>query len=89
MFVDEMPERIAKIESEFATSNWEELRRTAHQLKGAAGSYGFTKLSSVAAEVENLLKNKASLEETEQKVQYLITLCRCATSDPPPEESSK
>lgn len=85
MFIDEMPERTAKIETEFEASNWDELQRTTHQLKGAAGSYGFMEISPAAAEVEDLLKSSASVDKIKQKVQELLDLCRRATSDPPPK----
>lgn len=83
LFVSEMPDRIAKFESEFEASNWAELQRTTHQLKGAAGSYGFMEISPAAAELEELLKNNASLDKIQQKLHDLLALCRCATSDPP------
>ncbi|MDP6554248.1 MAG: Hpt domain-containing protein [Pirellulaceae bacterium] len=41
MYVDEMPDRIAALERAFDSGDMEGLQRAAHQMKGAAGSYGF------------------------------------------------
>ena len=56
LFVEEMPERVAPC--------WTNLgpglggpRRTAHQLKGAAGSYGFDAISPCAGRVEAAVRD--------------------------------
>ena len=82
MFVDEISDRIAKIESEFTDNNWSELERTSHQLKGAAGSYGFDKVGPIAEKLENLLKNHASAEEIAVVKDHLIALCKRVTAEP-------
>jgi len=51
MFVDEMPERIALLGEALASGDRESLERTAHQMKGSAGSYGFDQLTPYAAAV--------------------------------------
>ena len=48
LFVEEMPERVATLLDQLQAQDWEGLRRTAHQLKGAAGSYGFDMISPCA-----------------------------------------
>jgi HPt (histidine-containing phosphotransfer) domain-containing protein len=52
VFVQEMPERINALEFQARSRDWSQLRRTAHQLKGAAGSYGFAEITPFAARLE-------------------------------------
>ncbi len=52
IFVESLPERVETLKQAFDQGDWETLRRTAHQLKGAAGSYGFDPLSPSAAKLE-------------------------------------
>ena len=85
LFVDEMPERTAVLEKHFISGNWTELARTAHQLKGAAGSYGFTELSLVAATLESSIKSDADREAIAVATESLITHCRRMTALPAPE----
>lgn len=77
MFVDEMPGRVDALRWLCDEKNWTELERTAHQIKGAAGSYGFDQLTPYAARLESLL---ASGEQTEDRIREacdgLIELCR-------------
>ena len=44
-FVEELPHIAADLSEKAEASDWEGLRRAAHQLKGAGGSYGFAPLS--------------------------------------------
>ena len=83
LFVEEMEGRISKIESEYASSDFYSLGRTVHQLKGAAGSYGFAKISQAAATVEEKVRDAASDEEIGKSVKELIALCRLTKIAPP------
>ena len=83
MFVDEMPDRIANLLDQLGSENWEELRRAAHQLKGAAGSYGFDAISPSAAKLENTLRDSEPEEEIQKAAESLVALCRRATSGTP------
>ena len=83
MFVDEMPDRLANLLAQLESGNWEELRRAAHQLKGAAGSYGFDAISPSAARLEDILRNDSPEAEIQQATESLIALCRRATSGTP------
>ncbi len=76
MFVDEMPGRISTLLQQLEESNWEELRRTAHQLKGAAGSYGFDAISPCAAKLEDSVVNHEPEEQIRESVNALVALCR-------------
>ncbi|MBL8763337.1 MAG: Hpt domain-containing protein [Phycisphaerae bacterium] len=55
LFINEMPTRIAAMRSAWEGQRLEELRRLAHQLKGAGGGYGFPDLGSAAGGLESTL----------------------------------
>lgn len=52
MFVDELPERMAAIQTAVQAGQFETAATLCHQLKGAAGGYGFPTITDAAAEVE-------------------------------------
>ena len=78
MFVAEMPERIARLLEHYQAGNREELTRCAHQLKGAAGSYGFDPITSCAAELEAELRHGEPEEKIHAAVEALTDMCRRA-----------
>lgn len=65
-FADELPERVASIEELLQSGELEELRRLAHQLKGAGGGYGFAKITEMAALLEAALKQGADAATLER-----------------------
>ena len=83
MFVSEMPERVAALESLVAAGDWDNLRRAAHQLKGAAGSYGFGQISPSAARLEVAIRQACPEEKVRQAVEDLVNLCRRAQASQP------
>ena len=83
MYVEEMPERIATIQSLLDASDWESLRRFAHQVKGAAGSYGFDPISPVAGTVEDSIRDGAPEEAVRQAVDELLDMCARARAGMP------
>ncbi len=83
LFVDEMPERVHNITNLLAQSDWEEIRRAAHQLKGAAGSYGFDAISPSAAIVENKIRGGHDEEEIRQAIEELCDMCLSARAGVP------
>lgn len=90
MFVDEMPGRIATIRELFASGPREHLRRAAHQLKGAAGSYGFDPISVAAGRLEQALLVQEPEEAIRQSVEELIALCaRCRAGAASPSGSNE
>jgi len=76
MFVDEMPDRIGGFEARLEVGDWHALQRSAHQLKGAAGSYGFDHLTPCAARLEQVLRDQRPEEEVRIAAETLIDLCR-------------
>jgi len=76
MFVDEMPDRISALLGQLNSSDWEALRRSAHQLKGAAGSYGFAAITPCAATLENSIRQELPEEQIHRAVEDLVSMCR-------------
>lgn len=83
MFVDEMPNRIATMSEQMDTSEWDKLRRTAHQIKGAAGSYGFDLITPNAMRLEYALRDGEPEEQIRQVLDELIDVCNRARAGVP------
>ena len=82
-FVAEMPGRVAWLRRHLDAGDWESLRRAVHQMKGAAGSYGFDGVTPYARRLEALLATGASREEITAAFGQLAAHCRSVTADPP------
>lgn len=78
LFVEEMPDRINALLAQLQSGDWEALRRTAHQIKGAAGSYGFEAISPGAAVVEMAIRGGEEEARIRESVAALVALCRRA-----------
>lgn len=76
MFVEEMPARINALETQARSRDWQQLTRTAHQLKGAAGSYGFHAVTPCALRLETAAKECGQEEGILQALEELLDLCR-------------
>ncbi|HMN41566.1 MAG TPA: Hpt domain-containing protein [Phycisphaerales bacterium] len=82
MFVDEIPERMRLVSEHWERRNFDDLRRIAHQLKGACGGYGFPTVGIAAGTLEACLADKPSrpdhtdLESIANQVNELLDLCR-------------
>lgn len=86
MFVDEMPDRITCLMQLLEASNFDELARMAHQLKGAAGSYGFEAISPAAGKVESaILTGEPEYVVNDATIQ-LCELCSRVRSGAPSAE---
>ena len=83
LFVDEMPDRIQNFTILLEQAEWEELCRAAHQLKGAAGSYGFDAISPVAAAVEDKIRAGYPEHEICQAVEDICEICQHAQAGTP------
>ena len=73
-----MPDRVTQFLLLFENAKWEELRRMAHQLKGAAGSYGFEPITEAAARLENAIRQTQPEERIQAAVEEVVQLCRSA-----------
>jgi HPt (histidine-containing phosphotransfer) domain-containing protein len=54
-FAASLPAKAVALEEQLARGAWEEARRSAHKLRGSAGTYGFAVLGAAAGEVEEAL----------------------------------
>jgi HPt (histidine-containing phosphotransfer) domain-containing protein len=82
-FVQEIPNRIAVLRSAFEDRDADTLRRTAHQLKGAAGSYGFDQLTPYSAALELSVIESRPEDEIQRALQALIDICGCMRAGVP------
>lgn len=82
VFVAEMPKRAEALRSCISDGRLEDLKRAAHQLKGAGGGYGFETVSQVAASLESgvlrALENggNADIEGLRKQVDDLIDVLK-------------
>ncbi len=83
MFVDEMPDRVENILNCFESEDWEGLRTASHQLKGAAGSYGFSSITPCAGVLEAAVKQTKPEDEIRSAVDELVAMCRCVRAGTP------
>jgi histidine phosphotransfer protein HptB len=75
LFVEEMPARTDTLRAKFQSADWEGLARSAHQLKGAAGSYGFDEISPCAGRLEAALEQNEPEAVIRATVKELLDLC--------------
>jgi signal transduction histidine kinase/DNA-binding response OmpR family regulator len=75
-FVNRLPARVVSLASLVEAGEIEELRRLAHQLKGAGAGYGFPQITETAARVESLIKSSERLDAIRGGVTELIELIR-------------
>jgi HPt (histidine-containing phosphotransfer) domain-containing protein len=75
MFVDEMPGRVERFTTLARTGDWAQLQTVAHQLKGAAGSYGFTTITPLARQLELAIREGASEREIREAIDALTAAC--------------
>jgi histidine phosphotransfer protein HptB len=75
MFVEEMPSRVREMSSYFASANWEQLGRVAHQLRGAAGSYGFDQVTPFAARLEKFVRDGQPEATIQAALDDLVDAC--------------
>ncbi|MDX2115228.1 MAG: Hpt domain-containing protein [Planctomycetota bacterium] len=81
LFVEAMPDRVRSLRESLEHARLDDLRRLAHQLRGAAGSYGFAPVGDAAGRVEDQLRNIAAsdasaVEQVKAAVDELVNLCR-------------
>lgn len=88
MYVDEMPERATKLQELYAAAAWDDLRRLAHQIKGAAGSYGFPQITPAAGRLEMSILQARSSNEIESELDSLLSLCNAIRAGASPDADS-
>lgn len=88
-FVDEMPQRVDAMLDCWEKGQLGDLRRLAHQLKGASGGYGFPTVGQLAAQLETGLAaagrapDPQALDRLRAQVDELVGMCRRVTAEPP------
>jgi HPt (histidine-containing phosphotransfer) domain-containing protein len=75
LFVDELPERLAKLVDALHQGEIAEVGRYAHQLKGAAGSYGFDAVTPFAARLEKSARSGEPEDAVEAALSELLEMC--------------
>lgn len=83
-FVDEMPLRVDAMREHFGAGDLNEIRRLAHQVKGAAGSYGFPSLTTAAGHIETLAQGSIEDPSLKEKIDAFQEMVGLLSSDPPP-----
>lgn len=73
-FVQQMPDRVASLQSSIDSGSLDELKTLAHQLKGAGGSYGFPQITESARRLEEQATG-ADIEAIRRSVDELVDLC--------------
>ena len=76
LFVEEMPGRVDQLTARLESDDWNGVRQVAHQMKGAAGSYGFQPITPVAARLEQAVKDGQPESEIRRLTEELIAMCR-------------
>jgi HPt (histidine-containing phosphotransfer) domain-containing protein len=83
-FTCELPERVRAILAAAREGRVSDLKRLSHQLKGAAGGYGFPTLGEAAGRVEDGLRAAsdptAALNAIAADVRTLVELCTRAST---------
>ncbi|MBX3372791.1 MAG: Hpt domain-containing protein [Phycisphaeraceae bacterium] len=78
-FVAELSNRVEALQAAFTEGDEDRLRMLAHQIKGAAGGYGFPAITAVAGDLERVLQSDGrGMSEVDRQVRDLIDLCRRA-----------
>jgi histidine phosphotransfer protein HptB len=88
LFVEEMTDRVAHLYDLYNRKDWEELRRSAHQLKGAAGSYGFGAISPYAGKLETAIRDTVGEDEILLAVNELADICKSVHAGVPNTSNS-
>ena len=75
-FVSRLPERVTTMRNLLDEQNMENLRQAVHQLKGAAGGYGFPQLTELAGRAEQKIRNGDPVEAVKAEIDSLVELVR-------------
>lgn len=77
LYVEEIPERVRTIQDYWSRKDLAELKRIAHQIKGASGGYGFPTVGAAAGVLEHQLTDTTTpdLSAVSRQIDQLIDLC--------------
>ncbi|MBX3394629.1 MAG: Hpt domain-containing protein [Phycisphaerae bacterium] len=77
-FIAELPKRVGAMSEALAARDWATLARVAHQLKGAAGGYGFPAITDAAGALEESIKASESIDRLAGHLRQVADLCERA-----------
>ena len=83
-FVGDLPSRMQALEEALDSENYEQVRRMAHQLKGAFGSYGYQPLAAAACQLEQDARSGSQIEVIRWQVEQLVRMCQQTSAAPAP-----
>ncbi len=83
LFVSELPDRVGSLQAALDRADFETLGRCAHQLKGAAGSYGFDALTPALKQLEQRVRDRGPEDEVRELLSDVTELCRRVRSGLP------
>ena len=75
-FISKLPQRVATMRALLEQENLENLRQTVHQLRGAAGGYGFAEVTRLAGRAEQSIRQADDLDQIKAEVESLVDLVR-------------
>jgi HPt (histidine-containing phosphotransfer) domain-containing protein len=83
LFVDELPERLKAVSAAWEGQRLSDLKRLAHQLRGASGGYGYPTIGAAAGALEDRIAGATTgaepdLESIRKSMDELLDLCRRA-----------
>jgi len=87
-FVEEIPARLREMNSQFIRADWDHLSSLAHQIKGAAGSYGFMQVTPFAARLEESLHGGTPVGAIRAALEDLTAACRRMRAGAPNGDSN-
>ena len=76
LFVNDIPDRIKDLEAQAQSRDWNEVARSAHRLRGAAGCYGFGAITTCAARLEAAVRDVQPEQLLLSEVEVFLGLCR-------------
>lgn len=82
-YLTELPQRVKAMEDALNGREAAQLKRLAHQMRGAAGGYGFMPISAAAGAVEERIKQLGeekpeTLDAVKGELDELLNLCQRA-----------
>jgi len=87
MFVSENPDRVNSLRVALNAGDFETLKRLSHQLKGAAGGYGFHDITAPSRALEiSAGMSSADPDLVRQDAENLISFLTRMTADPDPNQ---
>lgn len=77
-FVAGLPDRLRQLDTALEQPNWEDVARLSHQIRGAAGSYGYPTIAEQAWRIEQISQAEKSQAMSADAFSRLETLCLSA-----------